>query len=370
MVYRKYIPGEEESIVELLERGFGGWPAFDLRCSSVDHWSWKYVDVPLGEGFVITALSGSDVVGALHAYPVRIKVNNQIFFCTYAADNVVHPDYRERGISNRMYEEIIDLKNGSDVAFDYFVTSTPYLIKSWSRRFYTFPFTISNLVWIGDIDLQLREMPVRHPSLVKLGFLTSKTINRYRKKKNKSPKDDGVAIEVAEEFGEWADVLWIDISRDYDFIVERSRRYLNWRYCDKRAGDIVVKQLKREDEVLGFSVYGINSQNPEYPVGYILDLIVPSGEESYAGLLIEDSIKYFKERGINLVNCLMPRGHVYTDILKEHGFLDSRVVLKLFLRLNQERTYLSDLIVQCSPDRVHFTYGDIDSMPSRIPSYV
>lgn len=367
-VYSQYISGDERKIVELLELGFGEWPSFNLNCSSLAHWRWKYNEVPIGESFIVKVMKGSEIVAALHAYPVEIKVKDKIYLCTYAGDNVVHPDYREQGISNMMYKEMIELKNSSGVVFDYFVTSTPYLIESWSKRFYIFPFTISNLVWIEDIDLQLKEMPVKHPFLVKLGFLASKTLNSQRHKESSKTKKANLNLEAVEEFDERIDRFWDKISKCYDFIVERSSIYLNWRYCDERSGDL--KQIESGKEILGFCVYGINNKNPEYPVGYILDLLALPGEKEAVNVLIQDGLRYFKERKVNLVNCLMPRGHTYYSLLKQHGFLDSRVELKLFLRLHPERTSIGNIVASLSPDRIHFTYGDIDSMPSRVPKYI
>lgn len=43
---REYLPGDEESIMDLLIKVFGGWPHFDLNCSPMRHWRWKYLDNP------------------------------------------------------------------------------------------------------------------------------------------------------------------------------------------------------------------------------------------------------------------------------------------------------------------------------------
>lgn len=43
-IAKEYQPGDEEGIVELLEIVFDGWPHFDLPCSRVDHWKWKFLD--------------------------------------------------------------------------------------------------------------------------------------------------------------------------------------------------------------------------------------------------------------------------------------------------------------------------------------
>ena len=60
---RDYEPGDEGRIVELLELVFGVWPRFDLKCSPLEHWRWKYVDNPMGSMIVPIAVDGDLIVG-------------------------------------------------------------------------------------------------------------------------------------------------------------------------------------------------------------------------------------------------------------------------------------------------------------------
>jgi hypothetical protein len=47
--------GDEEEIVTLLSTIFNGWPRFDLNCSPVEHWIWKYVENPTKMNKVVVA---------------------------------------------------------------------------------------------------------------------------------------------------------------------------------------------------------------------------------------------------------------------------------------------------------------------------
>ena len=38
-------------------------------------------------------------------------------------------------------------------------------------------------------------------------------------------------------FDDRINVFWNKIRNEYNFITERNKDYLNWRYCDKRGGN-------------------------------------------------------------------------------------------------------------------------------------
>jgi len=51
-----------------------------------------------------------------------------------------------------------------------------------------------------------------------------------------------------------------------------------------------------------------------------------------------------------------------------NGFLDSRIKLQLFLHIFEKVDELNKL-ESSSADKVYFSYGDIDSLPVRMPKY-
>lgn len=367
---RQYQPGDEENIVELLELVFDGWPKFDLGFTSLDYWRWKYLDNTFKTNFIVLGEKNGKVISVNHAFPIRIKKGNRVFLCSYAADTVVHPEFRRMGISKKMYELIISLKNDADIQFDYFVTSNPFLIKSFSKNYYSFPFPVLNLVRIKDIDRQLQAMPIKNAWLMKLGFHTAKLLNDISKIVNNSDhkKQDITVIEI-DSFDHRIDDFWETISDHYHFIVERRRDYLNWKYCDPRAGNYIVKQAEdNEGRILGYSVLGINRYLKEYHIGYIIDLLTPLNRVDVADTLAADAISYFNDQNINIVNALIFKNSPYERVFNRYGFLDSRYKLRLFLRAGEKMNEL-DKLKTYSPSKMHFSYGDIDSLPVDIPRY-
>ena len=199
-------------------------------------------------------------------------------------------------------------------------------------------------------------MPVEREWLVKPGVNLLKTLSRTKRKK----QDLNVKIYEISRFGEENDLFWNNVSKDYQFIVERNSKYLNWRYADPRLGKHIIYSATREDQTIGYIVLRVNRFIEEYPVGYIVDLLTTEEEADTAWSLVNKAVQYFKEQKINLVNCLMVKGSRYEKSLTENKFLDSRINIHMFYQSNLKEDPLKNRV---NPERLHFTWGDHDSLP-------
>ena len=65
--------GDENGIVALLQLAFKKWPFFDLKCSSLDHWKWRYLNNPINFQNIACALNNGNIIGVNHDIPVVIK---------------------------------------------------------------------------------------------------------------------------------------------------------------------------------------------------------------------------------------------------------------------------------------------------------
>jgi hypothetical protein len=273
-----YRLGDEEEIVQLLQLGFDGWPNFDINCAPLEHWKWKYLDNPLKMNTIVVAKNNNKILGCGHEYSVKIKIGKRSILCHYACDLTVHPDFRRMGLMKMLRGKKKELRERYNVRLTYRVTSNPIVIKNWDKiRRPRIPQTVINLVRICDIDKQMKSMPVTNAFFKKLGFQISKLLNDLGNtvRRTYSLKQELNIIQV-DRFDDRIERFWEEVSKYYDFIVERHRDYLNWRYCDDRAGAFVVKQVEEDSEILGYSVLKINKSRIIYPVGYIVDMLALS----------------------------------------------------------------------------------------------
>ena len=368
---RPYQPNDEYEIVELLKLVFEGWPNTDLKCSPSDHWKWKYLHNPSKTNFISICLNDGKMAGASHLLPLKIKIGTKILPCTLGADAVVHPNHRRMGIYKSMREFKFQLAGKAGFKINYAATSNPILIRYYDKnRRPRFPHTITNFVRIKNLNLQLEMMPIDRAWLVKLGYYTVKLANDLKNSLRRSkPAENNVRIREISHFDDRIDLFWQEVANHYDFIVERCIDYLNWRYCDLRAGEYVVNQAEdAENRVLGFCVLRINRGREDYPIGYVVDLLTLPDRLDVADILVAQAVRYFDEHRINIVNALIVRNHPYERVFSRYRFLDSRIKLQIYYNLLDDVDYLKG-IEKTPSEKIHFSYGDIDSLPTEMPKY-
>jgi len=316
-------------------------------------------------------LLNKKIIGVDHAIPNYIKIGDKTHLCSYGADVVVHPEYRRMGVYRRVREVRQKLAEEAGVMLNYHVTSNPIIIKNNLKlgRPY-FPKKIISLVRIIDINEHMMNMPVRNSWYLKFGFIMSKKINEIKNIFKKSAhEDDHLEIITVNEFDEGIARFRNKISNHYNFIVQKSSNYMNWRYCDPRAGNFLVRQIEGEnDEILGYCVLSENRTPTGYTIGYVVDMLSLPERLDVADALIKDASAYFDGRQVNIVSSLMVKNHPYEAVLMRHGFLDSRLELKLFYRQLRDDDIL-DEVKKSSPSKIHFSYGDIDTLPVSVPEY-
>ncbi|NWG04391.1 MAG: GNAT family N-acetyltransferase [Syntrophaceae bacterium] len=357
---RNLQPGEEEKIVELLKLVFDGWPKFDLLCSPLEHWRWKYQANPLKMSQITLGVSGSTIIGCNHSLFSRIKIGNRTFLSSQGGDAAVRPEFMGRTIFRKMMD--LKMKKGkeSGAQMHYFLTWNPILRKSLPKFFHKFPHVVMNLFRIHDVDLHLRKRPIRYGFINKCGFYLLKLASRCRntlRVYHSFPREFHIG-EIT-HFDERIESFWEEIKDHYNFIVERSGDYLNWRYCDPRGGDYLVKIAQMDGKILGYMVLRINSHQIDYPIGYIVDLLTLPNRFDVASALVEEAVSYFDDHQINIIHSLIVKSHPYGAIFDKKGFIIKRERIPLFYRGYSEVEEFKQL-ESSPPSRIHFAYGDLD----------
>ena len=367
LIYRPCEPSDARQIVELLDIVFDGWPKHDLGCSPLEHWIWKSNG---GKNTSIGAvcIHNGRLVGSLQSIPRSIRIGETLLLGSYGVDFAVHPEHKSKGISTKLNTFTDGLLKESNIAFSFAVVGNPILVDAYSKRYPEFPHTMTNLVRIRDIDAQLEAMPVERPWLVKRGYHAVKLFNSAQRRLDRpESRRTGFKVKRLVWFDARADDLWEEVSVDHSFIGDRSADYLNWRYCDPRAGGFVSMTAEGDDGVLlGYSVLRVNRYLEGYPIGYVVDLLGRPGRMDVVEGLAADSLEYFDVNGVNIVNCLVAKGHPHERVLKRLGFVDSRVKIRIFIDEYEGRG-LFDRIVGSPASGIHFSWGDHDSLPVRVP---
>jgi hypothetical protein len=369
---REYVKGDEDQIIELLSLVFNGWPRFDLNCTVKEHWTWKMIETPLMVNHVVVAETNGKIIGVHQGIAKKMKVGDKVILGNKSAEVGVHPEYRRMGVRNSMLQFKKDKKQFG-VAFNISLTSNPILVKARARLLKRgertglgFPHPVKYLVRIQDFDRFLRrikrEYTWQRTLMYKLGFIFLKTLNGVQRKLSSGVSRSGIfSIEKIMSFDDKIDDFWKNIKDDYDFIVEKSKDYLNYRFCDKRAGTYDVWQATENDAVIGYMVLRVNRVIAENPVGLLMEVLALKNRLDVVDSFLDLAEKYFDEKSVNTVHAVIVSGHPYERILNLNGFIDSREKAIVTYSAYKEFNALTQF-ENSSPERLHYQYGEFDSI--------
>jgi hypothetical protein len=365
---RGYNPGDEEGIIKLLKIVFDGWPQYDTDYSAIDTWNWKF-GREMSKLTMGLAEDGDQIVGTFLTWISKVKVGDSIYFASNGCDIAVDPNYRGFGIFNKTRDFVGNLRVKYDIKVHLGISGNPIVINSYDRNteknpetWIKFPFNVNRMIVVNDIDDYLKKNPTKNTFIKKIGYRTLK--NAYKLENTLSKKHNvqkNIKLRQISLFDEHIDEFWDRIKNSYDYILERKKEYLNWRYFDPRAGIYRVTQAEKDDKVVGYSVIRINRIQPSNPKGYIVELLAEPGKLDTVDSLLMEAMQYFNKLGINAVYSSQFENHPYFKIYRKYGFV-SYTNDNLFLWLTEDLGKDIIKLKKTSIERTHFSNGDEDEI--------
>lgn len=324
LVVRRVRDGDEPALLAHLEATFGSWPKLDCSTAAIDHLRWKLSSDASVAACNVVAEVGPRIIGALLFVGQRVQTKAGQVVVAHGVDWSVQPEYQRRGLMAAMRSlglermaDVVDVNLGQ--------SSNESVIALHQSEGYR---AIANHP--ERLVLQLRESAERAAT--------------------------AYSLSAASEFDERSDSLWSIVSQSFDYIGVRDRKWLNWRYCDIRAGDFTVRLAEEGRELLG---YCVSRASKRHGAGYIADLIALPERLDVVEMLIEDALGAFRASGLSVAECWLPARHPYRLILDRAGFVRRSRRLRMIykaMRLPEEKlSFLED-----RKAAVHFTLGDSD----------
>jgi len=353
---RPYIYGDESEIVNLLKIGFPYWTRKNIDPLSL--FQWRFLDAP--KGYIINIGEIEEKIISVYCMPItNFKVGTNTLLSTLLAFAVTDSNYRGKGYFNLIedYSKQERIKKG--VKFDYSTVESQILISVYKRRKKkSFPYHFAHLLRVRDIGKHLNELKVKNKILTQIAYSTLKIFNNltpHFSQKSKNPPDYTI-INVA-SFGPEINKFWDEVKSDYEFIVEKTQNYLNWRFCDPRVGHFIVKLAVKGDLILGYIVLELKNVD-SYPEGYISDLLVLNNRHDVFNSLLGDGCKYFDMKGVNAVHYLCVDRHRYAKYATEFGFVKLPFSKDTFIDYEFYNEYEDCVIKSDVPNKIHYTYSD------------
>lgn len=361
---RMFQPGDEEELIDLLKVVFTPWPDRDLVVSDLDHYKWKYVDNPATLNVTSVGLYDGRIVGCNHGFTVKIKMGNKILLGSQATDFCVHPDFRKKGLSKEISALKTDFMKKNGINFVYALTRNPIVVESNLRHGRKLlPHKLIEMIKIRDVGKHL-QMTETSGSLAKnVIYQLLRMVQRLRSNFfTTSITDRKFNIKKIDKFSDEIEDFIIKIQDEFSFILYRNSEYLNWRYFDLRGGDYAVYIAEENSEVQGYIVLRINRIKPEYPTGWIIDLLTLPNRFDVVNALVSHAIDLFDSRDVNIIRYWILKGHPNVRYLLKNGFVDIRkdaptTIFQIVDVGVEWRKFMNSPV-----EKIHFQIGDTEWM--------
>ena len=322
---RTFRAGDEEGILRVLQSAFDRWPRGELAVAPMEHLRWKLSsDAEALRHHKVAEVDGK-IVGVALTIVQQIKIGDQVLPGWKGADSATDPDVRSAGVMTAMRE---------------FAKDRPRL------------FQIFFGVRSGHEHIQrLRRLDVG------VGFHTEADILVCAggpEAEPPSPFEAGSIVPLP-RFDARTDEFWREAAKPFAAMPSRDSDYLNWRYCDPRAGAFELKAMEHEGRILGWVVF-----RTSYGKGYIADLLALPGRLDVASALLADAAAALRRAGATEVQCWCPANHPYRALLEDAGFSQKRRTVAITFQTTRPGVESLLAPVQAPGALVHFMLGDSD----------
>jgi GNAT superfamily N-acetyltransferase len=365
---RGYIPGDEKKIIELLSLVFNGWPPYDIDCSQLDHWNWKFNN-EMSKKTMAIAEDNNQIVGTFLIWSYNLKISDSIYNTSNGVDVAVHPNYRRFGLFNKTRDFAGDLRIKNNLKIHLGMSYNPIIIQKYDRNskenpklWPKFPFIVNHLIKIKNLNEYLKKNPVEDGFIKKAGYNALSSASKLESMLFIKPRlKSKFKLRQISLFDSSINDFWDSIKDSYDFILERKKEFLNWRYFGSGAGHYRVIQAEENGQVFGYSVLRINRIKPDNPNGFIVDLLATPGKLDIVDALIEEAVRYFEDLGINTIYSMVFKNHPYSRIYRKYGFV-TYTKGKLYLWLTEDLGKTIEKLQKSKVERAHIALGDEDEI--------
>jgi len=318
-------------MIEFLNACFKNW-------GDMGYWNWKYekknlLNMSSNAWFIRNA---SEVIGFYGHVPLKIKINKNVYFGSQAVDSATHPNYRRKGIFAALDKTSVFHagEEGTKVFYGLGVIqeSTKGHITKGNWKLWCQGVTLIRI-------LDLRKLGHKYLKKIFIEIPALNTLNQFLVPKIKKKGPSYVETDEISQFDSKIISLYDRASRKFDFIVERSPEYLNWRVSHPRKNyHIFVANINAR--ICGYMVIHHNKILNRYEIeDYLYD-----GNP----VVFDCLIKYVLIRAFN------SRCASVTATITQHHPYSVMFYKNLFFRIRNRTQYICHYENICKEDQIVF----------------
>ncbi|UCF08688.1 MAG: GNAT family N-acetyltransferase [Thermoplasmata archaeon] len=328
---RTYKEGDEQEIINVLTAAFDGW-------RGLDYWNWMFKSNADGfyKDLILLADDNGKFAGHYTIIPARMKIGDEIILGSQSVATATHPDYRRQGIFERLANKTYAnaAKLGINVTYGFAKVGPSYHGFVKKLDWYHICFLIENERVIDAKEALARHFKGKLPGYL-IGILAVFVNFRNSiKGKVKIPKD--FTIKQVPAFDDRINDFWKTVSKDYDIMIVKDKRYFEWRLRSPERKYIIFT-AEKEGKLIGYMILGEGEEDVR-----IADLLALPGHDNAITYLVSKAIGFAKERKKDMLRCTLPKDHSYLSNLRKLGFLSTETEMGFIARVNAPGTGLEE----------------------------
>ncbi len=330
---REYEDKDKAQIFHLVEAVWGKETGEKYK----EIWDWKLENAPgtnLAKPKIFVLDLDNKIVGIFCAFPVRLKVGDQVVASFYGGDLMGHPNHRGRApflFRKMMKEHCLFFGAGNNNAYSFEV-----------RLGCVHIYQAVSYINIINFTAVIRKI-LKNTVISRIGGVFCKIISAPFYLLARRVKNSELSIGKVDRFTEEIDEFWHVVSKDYNIIVVRDSQYLNWRFIDYPEKDYNVYIARRKGKVSGYIVFR-NKEVNGVMSGFISDVLVKNDDKETLQCLIQEAAGAIKTKGAALIFCVIsPYNKMYAEALKRSGFIFKKLSYK-FIRHNNYSASLEEFL--------------------------
>jgi len=314
---RPYKEGDEKEIFELTKVVWGYEVPEKERW--MRGWRWLHLDNPAGTSIIWLAKHNGKTVGVHLLVMINMKIRGGSHKGGEPVDTMTHPEYRYQGISSTLGRKLLSEAEKKGICLEFaFPNQQNYPVRMKSGWFDVCAFQ----VMIKPLNLKniLRKYFVRNRLLLNIFTTGGNLIIKAFFRSKKVPGKVMSKVKEVSHFDDRISEFWDTISNDYDIIVVRNKKYLNWRYVYAPNADYTIYIAEESGNICGYIVLGCgNKDNLRW--GYIYDIIASTEREDIIQCLLTKAVEYFMDAGVDAIFSKMVTNEICRKGLSKNGFI-------------------------------------------------
>jgi predicted N-acetyltransferase YhbS len=279
---------------------------------------WKYSSNPAGPGYGSYVELDGRLVGFYGAVPVRLRVGDRTVAAAQAADAMVLPPVRRRGLFGELGRRTLSQAHDAGAELVYAFPNDVSRVGSVKQMGFVYPGEVPRYVKVLAPGVLARESGRAGPGAWVYRFLLQLT-RLAAHRQDSTPQRTGGVREVRVFDTRFAD-LWNEAGRIFPIAVVRDAAYLTWRYTDNPLVDYVVLVAEQDDTLRGYVVLSLRDLENDGSVA-LAELVVAPGEQEAGLALLAAAEARTRQLGGLQLQCWMLAQHTfYRSLLKRSGF--------------------------------------------------